>query len=530
MTTVLGMLARHTEMLLFLLVGIGALIGRIKIKGVSLGGGAVLFVAIGVGAWGDANGIKIEVAPVIGVIGLSVFTFVVGIASGPNFFHTLKTSLRAVVVVVLAILVGAGLAFSLAGFFGLNIPEALGVFAGAVTNTPALAAIGGDVQAESAATVGYSVSYLFGVLGMLAIQSLALRHRHADADTPSPIVHVDVLVERDDEPHVREVEEDYGMQINITRLHHVGSQEQTLALSREVMRKGDIATVVGPQRVVAEATKFLGRESEKQLELDRSQLDFRRVTLSDPKVSGHSIREIDLQGKFGGLISRVRRGDVDMVAHPDLVLQLGDRVRVVAPRDKIAEISQFLGDSSHGMSNINPVALGLGLALGIGIGMIPIPLPSGGTFTFGPAVGALVVGLAMGRIGRIGAFPTALPYTATATLSEFGMLLFLAQAGARAGGQIRLAFTSGSWLSMLALGAIITLVIGGIIYCVGHFLLHVGGTQLAGVLAGAQTQPALLGYANTRTDHDFRVAMGYSMAYPSAMVAKILAASLLSVL
>ncbi|MDU1684948.1 MAG: transporter, partial [Varibaculum cambriense] len=178
-------------------------------------------------------------------------------------------------------------------------------------------------------------------------------------------------------------------------------------------------------------------------------------------------------------------------------------------------------------TSINPVALGIGMVLGLLIGEFPILTPSGEYFTIGYAAGTLLVGLVFGRVGRIGPFPTALPYTACQVLAEFGLLVFLAQAGYNAGGQIMKAFTSGAWLGILLVGMAVTLTVGFGLYFVMRYAFKMGGTRLSGLLAGAQTQPAVLAYANNRTNFDPRVALGYSLVYPLAMVGKILIAQII---
>ena len=203
-------------------------------------------------------------------------------------------------------------------------------------------------------------------------------------------------------------------------------------------------------------------------------------------------------------------------------MELGDRVRVVGSKKSLREISNFLGDSSQGLTDINPVSLGLGLALGIFVGHIDIPLPGGSSFNLGAAAGVLIFALVMARVGRIGNTVTALPHSANTILSELGLLLFLAQAGTNAGGEIAGAFTGGAWWKILLLGIIITtLVAFGFAFVMRRFL-HVGATKTAGAMAGAQTQPAVLAFVNNRTSTDQRVSLGYAMVYPAAMIAKIL--------
>ena len=165
-----------------------------------------------------------------------------------------------------------------------------------------------------------------------------------------------------------------------------------------------------------------------------------------------------------------------MVGEPGLVLQQGDRVRVVAPTSKMSEITKFFGDSARGLSDINPVALGLGMALGVLLGELRIFTPSGDYFSIGSAAGTLLVGLIFGRIGRIGKVVTAIPFTAASVLSEFGLLVFLAQAGTNAGGQIAQAFTGGQWWKILVLGVIVTTIMGAGLYVVMRWLFKMGGT------------------------------------------------------
>ena len=213
---------------------------------------------------------------------------------------------------------------------------------------------------------------------------------------------------------------------------------------------------------------------------------------------------------------------VDHGVHPQerAPLVLGDRVRVIAPRERMREVSTWFGDSSRGLSDITPVVLGVGMALGILLGTWAFPV-GGGVLKLGSAAGTLLVGLVLGRVGRIGPVVTAMPYTAAQAVAELGLLVFLAQAGSRAGAQIGDAFTSGEWLRILALGVVVTSVVAGGLYVVMRRVFAVGGTRLSGIMGGVQTQPAVLAFANARTGYDARVALGYALVYPAAMIVKI---------
>ena len=528
MASVFEYLAGNGVLLLFILVGVGMIFGHIKIRGIGMGSAAVLFVAIGLSAWANAYGVELKVDHLLGIFGLALFAFAIGINSGPNFFAGLKKSLGPIVTYVVVIGLAAVIAY-LVGvhIFHMDIALIAGTFAGALTNTPALSAAGVASGNEGLATVGYSIAYIFGVVGMLGFAGAALAYRSSDKDTPSPVANRTIRVERDDEPQVADILAKYGDRITFSRLKRSEASTIVRPSSSDRLRRGDLVTVVGPVDLVNNIIDSLGHGSSHYLIEDRTHLDFLRITISDSKIAGLTVDELEMPRRFSATISRVRRGDVDMIGEPNLVLQQGDRVRVVAPVSKMKEITKFFGDSSRGLTDINPIALGLGMALGVLLGELPIFTPTGEEFSIGSAAGTLVVGLVMGKIGRVGKFVTTMPFTTCQVLSELGLLIFLAQAGTNAGGQIAGAFTGGHWWKIMVLGAVITSFVGFALYASMRWGWKMGGTRLSGYLGGAQTQPAILGFANSRTGMDPRVALGYAMIYPMAMIGKILAAQLL---
>lgn len=530
MISVFTFLSEQPVLLSFILIGVGMLFGHLKIRGIGLGAAAVLFVAIGVAAWGQAYGVEVTVPHVMGIFGLSIFAFAIGNNSGGNFFQSLKRATGPIVSLVLLYIGAAAVAYYVGRYvFDMDIALIGGTFAGALTNTPALAAVGESSGDAASATVGYAVAYLFGVVGMIIAAHVALSTSHRDPDTPSPITHTNVRVERTDHPTVGALMRELDTKIEFSRLRRGEQGPIWIPESTDVLEKDDLVTVVGTIDYVSKAVDMLGHRSTHSLRQDRRFLDFRRITLSEPRLVGKTIAELDeiLDERWGAKISRVRRGDSDMLAIPGLVAEMGDRVRVVGPTMKLKEISKWLGDSARGLTDINPIALGFGLALGILIGEAEIPLPGGSTFSLGSAAGVLIVGLIMGKIGRVGNIVTALPNTANAVLSEFGLLLFLAQAGTNAGGEIAGAFTGDAWWQILVLGALVTSFMAVGLYIVMKRVFSMGGTKLSGLLAGAQTQPAVLAFANDRTNTDPRVALGYALVYPVAMIGKILIAHVL---
>lgn len=525
LASVFGFLAEHPLLVMFAVIGAGAALGRVRIAGISLGAVAVLFGMIALTAWGVSLGVVIEIPAYVGDLGLVLFAFATGLIAGPGFVNALRTSYWMLLAVALVILVAAAVTLGLGHLLGMSNETIAGTFAGSLTSTPALAATGGS----PAATVGYASTYVFGVIGAMAAVALSLRHRHADTDAPEKIVDLVVRIDADARYTVEDLGTRFGGRILISRLRRPDG-EVIVVTPQTVLEPGAIVNLVGPEEVITAATDLLGHPSTVNITLDRSRLDYRRIILSDSRWSGRALADLGLAERFGATIVRVRRGDVEFLGTPDFVLHQGDRLRVVAPRDQLPAVTAFLGDSERGMADLNPVALGLGVAAGMLLGLIQIPLPGGSHLSLGVAAGALVVGLIMGRLGRVGRFVTTIPNAAANAMAEFGLLVFLVYAGSKAGSQILQAIESGEIIALLAVGLVVTSIGMFGTYLVLHHVLRLGATKLSGVIAGAQTNTAILAFAQERAGHDVRVALGYSLVYPTALVVKILLAQVLMLL
>jgi putative transport protein len=290
--------------------------------------------------------------------------------------------------------------------------------------------------------------------------------------------------------------------------------------------RGDILTVVGDGPTVERVIVELGHRSSVRLVADRSALDYRRIAVSNRAIAGRHLGDLDLPGQYGVTATRVRRGDVDLLATDDLVLLLGDRVRVVGPTRNIADTASLLGDSERGATDINPVGLFLGLGLGLLLGLVEVPVPGTGGVSLGIAGGPLLVGLVVGRLQRTGPVLWSLPYSVSATLSQLGMLVFLAYAGSSSGAALVDALAGDLGPRLLLLGALVTVTVAAGLLLTAR-LTGAYGPRLAGVVAGTQTQPAVLAYANDTTGADPRVNLGYALVYPVAMIVKVVAAPLL---
>jgi putative transport protein len=288
-------------------------------------------------------------------------------------------------------------------------------------------------------------------------------------------------------------------------------------------RRADLVTVVGPEDEVVRLTALVGERSEENLQADRSTFDFRRIIVSSPKVVGSSIAELALADRFSATATRVRRGDLDMLATGDLVLESGDRVRCVAPVEQLDALAHFLGDSESELSEIDFVALAGGMVAGMLLGLVTFP----GGISLGAAGGTLVAGLALGALGRVGPVRFSLGHQTSLALRQIGTVVFLAAVGTRSGEAFSESAFSLDGLEVVLAGAAVTAAAMAVAYAAARRVASIDGFSLAGAIAGAQTQPAVLGFAEKQSGHDHRVAIGYTALYPAAMILKIVVAQLL---
>jgi putative transport protein len=530
MNALADLLADNPLVLLSLLLAVGSMLGAVAYRRFSLGPAAVLFLALALSAYDE----RLKLPVILGQFGLVLFAYAVGVSAGPSFFAALRTGGRALTV-VLGLLVTAGaVTLGVGHLLGISGPVLSGAYAGALTNTPALAASVEQLHSEQP-VVGYSVTYLGGVLGMMLAAGFAARTRRPAGasgipdEPPAKLERGTVRIDVDDLPDLATLAARYDDRVVFSRRMvgdtpgHPGTLDLPFGDTRPV--RGDILTVVGDAESIARVIADLGHPSTVPLVLDRSDLDFRRVAVSNRKVAGRSLGELELPDHYGAMATRVRRGDIDLLATDDLVLALGDRVRVVTTRENMPEVAAFLGDSERGAADINPVGLFLGLGIGLLVGLITVPTPWGGEIALGIAGGPLLVGLVVGRLQRTGRILWSLPSAVSGTLAQLGMLVFLAYAGSNAGAALAKALRTDLGPRLLLLGAVVTAVVAGGLLLTRR-LSGAFGPTLAGIAAGTQTQPAVLAYANDVTGADPRVNLGYALVYPVAMIAKVILAPL----
>ena len=521
-------LALNPVLLLFVTAALGLAVGSVRVGGFSLGIAAVLFAGIAIGAIDH----RLVLPDAFWVLGLALFVYVVGLMSGPGFLSALRRrGLAANGLVLGAVTAGALTAVAAHELFGLSAARATGAFAGGETNTPALAAAiealkgrrgFGTLAAEP--IVGYSLAYPLGLVLPLLVVWLVLRRERNSGSAPVPSLVVQtVLVERP-AGTLEELRDRHDGSVSFGRMQH--EQHLEAASAALAPAPGDLLSVVGPREQVDAVVAELGQPAPDEIELDRHDLDFRRIVVSSRDVAGRRIGELDLDTRFGASATRLRRGDLDLFADPDMLLELGDRIRIVAPPGRMKKIAAFFGDSYRALGEIDVFTFSIGIAAGLALGAISVPVGSG-HFSLGSAGGPLVVGLALGALGRTGPFVWQPPYTASLTLRQLGMVLFLAGIGLRAGPAFSSAVSQPSALLAVATGAAVTTTVLTVFMLGGTRVLHLPARTLVGVLAGMQTQPAVLAYASDEVEDERALSLGYASVYPLAMIAKIALAQIL---
>lgn len=536
-----SLLVENQLLALVAIMSIGLLLGRIKIFGFRLGVAAVLFVGLAFSTIEPG----ITVPALIYVVGLALFVYTIGLESGPDFFKSLKsTGLRNNGLALGAIVATTALAWLLIRLFDFEPATGAGMLTGALTNTPAMAAVVDAlptlVDADSGElhhllelpVVAYSLTYPLGVL--VVILTIAVFAAVFKVDHQQEAVDAGVAVQelrgrrirviREGLPAISNIPELLELDVIISRVERNGDAEQFIPEEGDRSQLGDVLTVVGSEQELDRAVEHLGEFASGDPYGD-VELDYRRIFVSDESMVGIPLAK--LRGRLPGmLITRIRRGDSDLIAHPEMTLQLGDRVRVVAPTSRIAEATHVFGDSYRRLADFNLIPLVVGLALGVLVGMVEFPLPGGSALSLGSAGGPLLVALILGALSRTGKVVWQIPYSANLALRQLGITLFLAAIGTTAGAGFRSALGDPSSLVIIGVGVLLTFTMCLIVLIVGHVIMDIPFGEAAGILAGTQTHPAVLSYVAETTRNELP-AMGYTSVYPLAMVAKIIAAQAL---
>jgi putative transport protein len=509
----------------FLAIGLGYLVGQISIGGFSLGVGAVLFVGLALGAFAP----KAQITGPIGLTGLIMFLYGIGILYGRQFFEGMrgvgqKYNLLALIACIAGLLVALGLGHA----YGIKVGHTLGIYAGSMTSTATLQAAL-DVMQNKEPSIGYSIAYPFGVIGpILCIYFMTLVVKPKFPPKAQRFHMGEISLEKKVSGQtLAELTKQLPSGVQITMVRKGG--QNIVPAADIVLASGDgLMIIAESENAIAEAAARLGRLEPGRIVKDRSALDYIRVFVGKANIVGVPLARLPLPVGFPVHLLHVRRYDADLVPTPDLTLEFGDRVGVLMPPDRKEEVRRHFGDTVKAAAEFSYVSLGIGMVLGVLLGLIPIPIPGVGTVTLGIGGGPLIVALILGKMRRTGPMLWTMPLPANIVLRNFGLAMFLATVGVNAG-QPFVRTVAESGLTMLFIGVAVLLTTVLIVLFVGYYLLKIPYDDLVGVASGATGNPAILVYS-TKMAPTERPDIGYAMIFPSMTIVKVIAVQIVGLL
>jgi putative transport protein len=509
---------------IFLAVGIGYLVGQINLGGFSLGVGAVLFVGLAIGAFAP----KANIAGPIGLTGLIMFLYGIGILYGRQFFEGMAgaAGIKANIIALIAVIAGLLVALGLGHAYGIKIGHTLGMFAGSMTSTATLQAAL-EVMKNSDPSIGYSIAYPFGVIGPILCMYFMTRVVKPKFPAKAQRFHMgEITIGAGAAGRTLSSlngELPAGVQVTMVRI----KDNNVVPVDDLVLSTGDALLVVADaEEGLSQAAAKFGKLEPGRLVKDRSALDYIRVFVGKAGMVGVPLSKLALPA--GTQLLHVRRYDADIVPNPDLMLEFGDRVGVLVAPDRKQEVRNVFGDSVKATSEFSYVSLGVGMALGILIGLIPIPIPGVGKVTLGIGGGPLLVALILGKLRRTGPMLWTMPLPANIVLRNYGLAIFLAAVGINAG-QPFVRTVADSGLTLLFIGVAVLLTTVAIVLIVGYYLMKIPYDDLMGITAGATGNPAILVYG-TRMAPTERPDIGYAMIFPSMTIVKVIAVQIVGLM
>ncbi|MEZ4591762.1 MAG: TrkA C-terminal domain-containing protein [Chloroflexota bacterium] len=530
------LLQANPLLLLFIVVAIGYLLGQIRIGGNSMGVAAVLFVGLAFGALDPG----LQMPQIVLDLGLVLFVYTIGLANGPGFFSKFRREgLREVLFIVGIMTLPALLLLGIHLALDLSPATTVGIFTGMSNNTPALASVldligPNDNTAASDAVVGFSVLYPLGVLGRMLVLALVLRLWPVDFAAEAHRLRHQYPIARDLQYRTIEITQEAVMERPLRQLRRENAwdvlfgrlyrgDDISLISNDTQFQLGDKIVIAGTPEAMDELEAAFGQRAAEDLRHDHAVYTSRRLFVSNPAIAGKPLSALNLREEHGAIVSHVRRGDVELLARGDTVLEWGDRIRVLAPREEIPHLVELFGDSYAQLSHVNLMTVGLGIAVGWLLGLIPITLPGGISFQLGLAGGPLLVALVLGALRRTGPILWKMPYSANLTLRQFGLILLLAAVGVRSGSAFLQAFTSGAGWLILALGFGLIVLTTLLALWVGYRLLGIPFSLLLGMIS---PQPAVLEYAEDQAQNPLP-GIGYTLMFPFAIIINVILAQVL---
>ncbi|MCH5330555.1 MAG: putative transporter [Alistipes sp.] len=530
----------HNVFTLSVVITVGYLCSKIKIKNVSLGATWILFAGIAASHFGMV--LDHATLHFIKEFGLILFIFSIGLQVGPGFFSSIKHGgMKLIMYAALTAIAGVAVTYVIHLVSGTPLQTMAGVMSGAVTNTPGL---GAAQQAYSDTTgledptisMAYALTYPLGVVGVIASLILLryvmridfkredeglkeLNNENKLAATFS-VEMTNATLEGKSVGAIRAL---INRQFVISRVAHA-DDSIIIADADTLLKVGDRLLIVSSAEDREAIAAFTGREidmNDKQWKAFDSQLVSRRIVITRSEINGKRFADLRLRTKYGINITRVNRAGVDLIPYQGMELQLGDKVMVVGNEKAVEKVADLLGNSLKKLHQPHILTLFLGIALGVVLGSMPlfnIPQP----VKLGLAGGPLIVALIFGRFGTHLGLITYTTVSANLMLREVGISLFLASVGLGAGDGFVETLVNGGYV-WIGYGAIITIVPVLLVGLLARFVGKMNFYTLTGMLSGSMTDPVALAFSNSMSGNDMP-SVSYATVYPAVMFLRVVLA------
>jgi putative transport protein len=540
----------HSILIYSIVIAVGIALGKIKVARISLGITFVLFAGIAVGHFGFK--VNHEVLDFAKDFGLILFVFSIGLQVGPGFFSSFKKggitlNMLAMSVVVLGVLTVIGLHL----ITGETIATLTGIMSGAVTNTPGLGAAQQALKQVAAQNpgyeapnigLGYAVAYPFGVLGIIITMILIRKSLRIDIQqelklfdeklNPQEAVpeKVSIVVTNPDVfgRKINELKNDFEGGVVVSRIYHRGNFIAPDSTSTFV--EGDIVHLVAQKGDIPKLITLIGHQSELDLSAQPGNLMSRQVIITNRQVLGKTLGSLKLRAQFRINLTRINRAGVELVASPDIILQMGDKITVVGDEESIEKTAKVLGNSLKRLYEPNLIPIFIGIFMGVLLGSVPFIIPGIPTpIKLGLAGGPLVVAILLSKYGYRFNMISYTTLSANLMLREIGIVLFLASVGIKAGEKFIPTLASGDGFIWMGYGAIITILPIMIVGFVSRIFFKRNFFEICGLISGSMTDPPALAFANSIAQNE-APAVAYATVYPLVMFLRIIFAQLLILL
>ena len=542
-----------TVSVLALVAVVGLWLGNIKIRGVGFGIGGVLFGGIFVGHFADQLGwvLSADMLHFIQEFGLILFVYTIGIQVGPGFFASLRVSGLRLNLFAFGIVVMGGLVTAiLHKLFAIPLPVVLGIFSGAVTNTPALGAgqqilrdLGIPADVVDQMGMSYAMAYPFGICGILLsmwlvrvlfrvnVEQEAKEHESTLTNGHALIKTINIRVEN---PNLNNMAiQDVPILNSATIICSRLKRDETLMVPSPdtLIQHGDLLHLVGQPADLNNARLVIGQEVDTSLSTRGTDMRVERVVVTNEKVLGKKIRDLQVKERYDVVISRLNRAGVELVASQDASLQFGHILNLVGRPSSIDAVADMVGNAQQKLQQVQMLPVFIGVGLGVMLGSIPLYVPGFPVaLKLGLAGGPLIMALILGRIGSIGKLYWFMPPSANLALRELGIVLFLAVVGLKSGGDFVDTLVNGEGMSWVGYGIFITAIPLITVGLLARMFAKMNYLTLCGMLAGSMTDPPALAFANNLHATSGAAALSYATVYPLVMFLRIITPQLLAVL